>query len=168
MPDEQTLEQEEAQELQEQEEPEVESTEESFSAEDEESASDELKLVTPKKEHLVPAHEVARERAERKKLEGEVFKQSQDNQLLRQRLDAILQKLNEVPEQAEQAPVYEEDPAAYLKWQNDKLLDDRKQETEKRTKDEHESAQVQQVRQLQQAVKQGINQFAETTPDYND
>jgi hypothetical protein len=88
-------------------------------------------------------------------------------QSLVERLETI-QKEKEVPALKEYTPVYEEDPAAYLKWQNDQILADRRQELADRQQREQQNTQAQQIQQLQQAVKQGINQYAEQTPDYND
>jgi hypothetical protein len=117
----------------------------------------------------VPLPELLEERKKRQALEARVNQDAAQNRILRERLDAILQKIQEAekPQEPPQ-PVYEEDPAAYLKWQNDQLLAERRAVAEKRAEEEKQSSQVKQLEQVRQTIKQGINQFAEVTPDYND
>lgn len=88
-------------------------------------------------------------------------------QTLVERLENF-QKEKEVTAPVERTPVYEEDPAAYLKWQNDQILADRRKEVAERQQQEQYNTQNQHVQQLQRAVKEGINQYADQTPDYND
>jgi hypothetical protein len=90
-------------------------------------------------------------------------------------LQALLEKLEKAAKepddnavQAQAIPNYDEDPAAYLRWQNDQILEDRRVEKAQRERDETGRTQELQVQRLGQAIRQGIDQFAANTPDYND
>lgn len=162
MPDEEILEQ-ESEEL------EIEGAGEDIESEPEPEGDEAPPEKVAKPEHFVPAHELARERAERKALETRINQESQQNRVLKERLDIILSKIQEAERPApEQPPNYDEDPAAYLKWQNDQILAKQQAEDERLAQESHKSQQERQFEQVRQTIKQGINQFAEATPDYND
>lgn len=88
-------------------------------------------------------------------------------QTLLDRLEAA-QKEKEPQEQIERTPVYEEDPAAYLKWQNDQILEDRRREVSQRQEQEKLTTEQRKAQELHQTIKAGFNKYAEQTPDYND
>lgn len=100
--------------------------------------------------------------------EREAKKQSERTlQSLLDRLESA-QAETKKEEPVDRAPVYEEDPAAYLKWQNDQILEDRRREVAQREEEKKARSQSEEYQKWFTAIKQGINQYAESTPDYND